>query len=240
LAPPGGQVARRPGRAWADIADKIPIVHVTFALFPSKNLVKAQKAYRLLNDLKIVLPILTLVLPGLGVFIARCPQRALIGAGLGFAASMLVLGAALLIARSVYMNGVPAGVLPADAAAAAFDILVRFIKTALRTLLVAGLIVAAGALFTGPSGPAVRTRSALSSGLGRIRRGGSGPASRWTYAHRTALRIGAVALAAHVAAARCPARMRDPHVSNTGWLTGSFWSVISSMPGLPPPGAPGC
>ena len=38
------------------IAGKIPIVHATFALFPSKNLAKAQKAYRLINDLKIVLP----------------------------------------------------------------------------------------------------------------------------------------------------------------------------------------
>jgi hypothetical protein len=181
------------------IASKIPIVHATFALFPSKNLAKAQKAYRLINDLKIVLPILALVLLGLGVLIARRPRRALIGAGLGFAASMLVLGAALLIARNLYLNSVPAGTLPPDAAAAAFDILVRFIKTALRTLLVAGLIVSAGAFFTGPSAAAVRTRHALSSGLGRLRRGGeSGPAGRWTYAHRTALRIGAVALAAVV------------------------------------------
>ena len=178
------------------IAGKIPIVHATFALFPSKNLVKAQKAYRLINDLKIVLPIVTLVLLALGVFIARRPRRALIGAGLGFAASMLVLGAALLIARNLYLGSVPASA-PADAAAAAFDILVRFIKTALRTLLVVGLVVAAGAFFTGPSAAAVRTRHALSSGLGRLRRGGqSGPASRWTYAHRHALRIGAVALAA--------------------------------------------
>src|SRR5947199_1680073 len=75
------------------IAGKIPIVHATFALFPSKNLAKAQKAYRLINDLKIVLPILTLVLLGLGVLIARRARRALIGAGLGFAASMLVLAA---------------------------------------------------------------------------------------------------------------------------------------------------
>jgi len=181
------------------IAGKIPIVHATFALFPSKNLAKAQKAYRLINDLKIVLPILTLVLLGLGVLIARRPRRALIGAGLGFAASMLVLGAALLIARNLYLNSVPAGTLPPDAAAAAFDILVRFIKTALRTLLVAGLIVAAGAFFTGPSAAAVRTRHALSSGLGRLRHGGEpGPAGRWTHAHRTALRIGAVALAALV------------------------------------------
>jgi hypothetical protein len=178
------------------IAGKIPIIHVTFALFPSKNLAKAQKAYRLINDLKIVLPILTVVLLGLGVFTARRRRRALIGAGLGLAASMLVLGAALLIARNLYLNSVPASA-PADAAAAAFDILVRFIKTALRALLVAGLVVAAGAFFTGPSVTAVRTRSALSSGLGRLRHGGeSGPAGRWTYAHRRALRIGAVALAA--------------------------------------------
>ena len=90
------------------IAGKIPIVHATVALFPSKNLVKAQKAYRLINDLKIVLPILTLVLLGLGVFAARGHRRALIGAGLGFAASMLVLGAGLAIARALYLNSVPA------------------------------------------------------------------------------------------------------------------------------------
>jgi hypothetical protein len=114
---------------------------------------------------------------------------------------MLALGAGLAIARALYLNSVPASVLPADAASAAFDILVRFIKTALRTLLVVGLIVAAGALFTGPSTAAVRTRSALSSGLGSLRRGGesaglsTGPAGRWTYAHRHALRIALVALA---------------------------------------------
>jgi len=186
------------------IVNKVPDVHTAFPLFPSKNLVKAQSAYRLINDLKIVLPILTLALLGLGVAIARRHRRALIGAGLGFAASMLVLGAALLIARAVYLSSVPASVLPADAAAAAFDILVRFIKTALRTLLVAGLVVAAGAFFTGPSAAAVRVRGWFSSGLGSIRhRGeaagvGTGSAGRWTYAHRAALRIGAVALAALV------------------------------------------
>ena len=90
------------------IAGKIPIVHATIALFPSKNLVKAQKAYRLINDLKIVLPIVTLVLLGLGVLAARRHRRALIGAGLGFAASMLVLGAGLAIARALYLNSVPA------------------------------------------------------------------------------------------------------------------------------------
>jgi hypothetical protein len=179
------------------IAGKIPIVHATFALFPSKNLAKAQKAYRLINDLKIVLPIVTVALLGLGVLAARGHRRALIGAGLGFAASMLVLGAGLAIARAIYLGSVPASA-SADAAAAAFDILVRFIRTALRTLLVAGLIVAAGAFFTGPSAAAAGTRSAFSSGLGRLRHGGesAGPAGAWTHAHRHGLRIAAVALAA--------------------------------------------
>jgi hypothetical protein len=70
---------------------------------------------------------------------------------------MLVLGAGLAIARAIYLNSAPASA-SADAAAAAFDILVRFIKTALRTLLVAGLIVAVGAFFTGPSAAAVLAR----------------------------------------------------------------------------------
>jgi hypothetical protein len=65
------------------IAAKIPIVHTKFALIPSKNLTKAQGVYRLINDLKIVLPIVTLALLGLGVFAARGHRRALIGAGSG-------------------------------------------------------------------------------------------------------------------------------------------------------------
>ena len=45
----------------------------------SFRLIKAQTGYRLLNDLKIVLPILALVLLGLGVYVARSHRRALIG-----------------------------------------------------------------------------------------------------------------------------------------------------------------
>jgi len=184
------------------IVNKLPSINPTFALFPSKDLVKAQTAYRLINDLKIVLPILSLLLIAVGVYIARGHRRALIGAGLGFAASMLVLAAGLAIARSIYLNSVPSNVLPGDAAAAAFDVLVRFIKPALRTLLVVGLVVAAAAFLTGPSVTATATRRAFSSGLGWIRRGGethgvrTGPVGAWTFAHRRGLRIGAVALAA--------------------------------------------
>jgi hypothetical protein len=184
------------------LVNSLPPIHPTIALFSSKTLVQAQTLYRVLNDLKIVLPIAALVLIAAGVYIARHHRRALIGAGLGFAASMLVLGAALLIFRGVYLNSVPNSVFPSDAAAAAFDTLVRFIRTALRALLVLGLVVAIAAFFTGPSVTAVRTRAAFGKGFNWIRSTGerrgvsTGPVGRWVYTYRTALRIGALALAA--------------------------------------------
>ena len=120
------------------LVSKLPAINPTLTLFSAKYLVKAQTGYRLINDLKIVLPILTLLLLGLGVYVARGRRRALIGAGLGVAASMLVLAAGLLIFRGIYLNSVPTSKLPADAAAALFDTLVAFIKDSLRTVLVAG------------------------------------------------------------------------------------------------------
>jgi hypothetical protein len=184
------------------IVNSLPPIHPTLALFSSKDLVRAQTLYRLINDLKIVLPILALLLIAAGVYIARGHRRALIAAGLGFAASMLVLGLGLLIARGIYLNTVPNSVLPSNAAAVIFDTFVRFIKEALRTLLLVGLVVAIGAFFTGPSVTAVRSRQAVKSGFDWIRGAGerrgvsTGPVGRWTYRYRHALRIGAVALVA--------------------------------------------
>lgn len=182
------------------LINQLPAIHPTFALFKAKNLSKGQTAYRLINDLKFVLPILCLLCLGLGIYSARRHRRALLAASLGFAAAMLVLAIGLQIARGIYLNSVPQSVLPSDAAAALFDTLVRFIKDGLRILLVLGLLVALGAFFTGPSTAAVRTRAWLASSIGRLRRASAvpglraGPAGSWTYDHRTALRIGAVAM----------------------------------------------
>jgi len=186
------------------LVNQIPEINPTVALFSAKYLVKAQSGYRALNTLKIVLPILTVVLLVAGVFVARNRRRALIGAGLGFAASMLVLGAGLAVFRSVYLSSVPSSVLPPDAAAVLYDDLVRFIREGLRLLLVVGLIIAIAAFFTGQSGAAVATRRAFSSVLGGVRTSGeraglqTGPAGRWVYAHRRALQWTAVAIAALV------------------------------------------
>jgi hypothetical protein len=182
------------------LASNIPPVSPTVALFQAKDLGKAQAGYRLIRTLKIVLPILMLALLAAGVYVARKRRRALIGAALGLAASMLVLAIGLLIARSIYLNSVPPSVLPGDAAAAAFDAMVYFIKITLRVVLAVALVVAIGAFITGPSHTAIQTRSALKSGTGWVRNFGerrgvsTGPVGEWTYAHRRGLRIGAVAL----------------------------------------------
>jgi hypothetical protein len=184
------------------IVNSLPPIHPTITLFSSKTLVQAQTLYRLINDLKWVLPFLSLILIALGVYIARHHRRALVAAGLGFAGSMVLLGAILAIFRGVYINSVPNSVVPSDAAAAAFDIMVRFIKQGLRVLLVVGLVVAIAAFFTGPSVTAVRTRGAFVKGLGWLRASGehaglrTGPVGRWTYAHRKGLRVAAASLVA--------------------------------------------
>jgi hypothetical protein len=182
------------------LASQIPPVSPTIALFQAKDLGKAQSYYRLVKTTRIVLIVLTLLLLAAGVFVARGRRRALIGAGLGLAASMLVLAIGLLIARSIYLSSVPSNVLPADAAAAAFDAFVHFIKVTLRVVLAVGLVVALGAFITGPSRMAVQIRSALKSGMDWIRNFGerrgvsTGPVGEWTYSHRRILRISAVAL----------------------------------------------
>jgi hypothetical protein len=184
------------------LAAKLPAVNPTFALFEAPDLSKAQSGYRLLTTLKWVLPFLSLALLAAGIYIARGRRRALLGAALGLSASMLVLGAALAIARGIYLNSVPQSTLPADAAAALYDTFVRFIKDGLRLLLVVGLVVAAGAFLTGPSSVAVQTRRAVTSGVDWVRtrmetRGVDlGPVGSWTAAHKRVLQIGVIALAA--------------------------------------------
>lgn len=184
------------------LVEKLPPIHPTLTLFSSKTLTQAQTLYRLINALKIVLPILTFALIGAGIYVARGRRRALIAAGLGFAASMLVLGIGLQIGRSIYLNSVPQSVLPSDAAAAAYDTLVRFIKEGLRAMLVVGLVVALAAFLTGPSATAVKTRRTVAGWFGRLRGFGdrkgvsTGPAGAWTYSHRKGLRVSTVALVA--------------------------------------------
>jgi hypothetical protein len=184
------------------LAARIPQVNASFVLFDVKNLTRAQAAFDLLNTLGIWLPIIAIVLLGVGVLVAKDHRRALVGAAVGVAAGMLGLGLSLAVFRTIYLDAVPAAVLPHDAAAVLYDTIVRFLRLGLRTVLVLALVVAAGAFVTGQSATAVRTRQGLAHGLGWLRGGAehagwrTGPVGTWVYANMTLLRIAAVTLAA--------------------------------------------
>ena len=183
------------------LAARIPEVNASFTLFQSDSITRARSAFNLLNTLGVWLPVIVLILIVLGVYVARDHRRALVGAGLGVALGMLVLALGLAIFRSIYLNGVPADVLPHDAAAVLYDTIVRFLRAGLRTVLVLGLVVAAGAFLTGQSVTAVRTRESLARAIGWLQGGAeqaglrTGPVGGWVHRHKRALRIGAVVAA---------------------------------------------
>jgi hypothetical protein len=184
------------------VAARIPTVNASFVLFQSEDITRARSGFNLLNTLGVWLPVIAIVLLVLGVYVAKDHRRALVGAALGVAASMVVLALALTVFRSIYLDAVPAAVLPHDAAAVLYDTIVRFLRLGLRTVLVLGLVVAAGAFLSGQSVTAVRTRQGLSNAIGWLAGGAeragfsTGPVGTWMYANKKALRIGAVALAA--------------------------------------------
>jgi hypothetical protein len=184
------------------VAARIPEVQASFVLFQSADITRARSAFNLLNTLGVWLPILVLVLLVLGVYVAKDHRRALVGAALGVAVAMVVLALGLAVFRSIYLDAVPATVLPHDAAAVLYDTIVRFLRLGLRTILVLALVVAAGAFLSGGSVTAVRTRQGLAGAIGWLQGSAehaglrTGPVGTWVGANKRALRIGAVAIAA--------------------------------------------
>ena len=202
LAPFIETVKARLAEGGFDLAERIPEVNASFVLFDVKNLTQARSAFDLLNTLGIWLPIIAIVLLGIGVFVAKDHRRALVGAAVGVAVAMVGLGLALAVFRTIYLDALPAAVLPHDAAAVLYDTIVAYLRLGLRTVLVLALVVAAGAFLTGQSATALRTRQRLTAGIGRLRGGATqagwrtGPVGTWVYTNKKVLRIAAVTLAA--------------------------------------------
>jgi hypothetical protein len=184
------------------VAARIPEVDASFVLFQSADITRARSGFNLLNTLGVWLPVVAIVLLVLGVYVAKDHRRATVGAALGVAISMVVLALGLAVFRSIYLDAVPASVLPHDAAAVLYDTIIRFLRLGIRTVFVLALVVAAGAFLSGQSVTAVRTREGLSHAVGWLAGGAeragfsTGPVGTWVYANKKVLRIGAVALAA--------------------------------------------
>jgi hypothetical protein len=179
------------------IFDRVPAnaLATSFVLMDSQELERAQRGLRLLKALAIVLPILVFACLGAAIALSRRRRRTLLQASLGLAASMVVLGLALIAARSAYVNAVAGPGLPEDAATAFYDIVVHWLRIGIRAIFAVALLVAAGAFLTGPSRAAVGIRTWFTGLVGRaagttgVR---SSPAGRWVGDNRRPLRIAAI------------------------------------------------
>jgi len=184
------------------VFERVPasVVSTSFVLMESKQLERTQRGVRLLDTLSWLLPLLVAVFIGAAVAISRRRRRTVLQAGLGIAASMVVLGLLLLLGRSIYVDKV-AGALPEDAARAFFDITVHWFRIGIRAIFAIALLVAAGAFLTGPSRAAVGIRRRFSGVVGGaagetgVRSSATG---RWVGENRTALRIASILVPAVV------------------------------------------
>ncbi|MFF0480346.1 hypothetical protein [Streptomyces sp. NPDC004435] len=168
LAPVIERVKERLIDGGLTVASNIPEIHTDFTVLRSDDIGKAKTGFALLQSLGLWLPVIAVLCVAGGVLLAVRRRRALVAAALGFALAALVLGIALTVFRTVYLNALPASVSPA-AAGSVYDTLVRFLRTSVRVCAVLGVLVALAAWLSGPSRPAVLVRGLWHSGIAATR-----------------------------------------------------------------------
>ena len=169
LGPIVEDVKSRLAAAGFSLAERVPDFTAQFTLFESSDITKAQTAFRLLSALARALPIVAILLLAGAVLAARHRRRMLVIGSLVVAASMLLLGLALNAFRIVYLDAIPSGQLPPDAAGAVYDQLVSFIRLALRAVLVLFLAVALVAWVSGPEPAPTAVRRGTTRALDAVR-----------------------------------------------------------------------
>ena len=140
-----------------------------FEVFDASSIESAQSLVRLLDKISTVLGVLVFVFLAIALALSGNRRRTLLRWGIGLFFAMAFTAIAIALSRNAYLNAVSSDDLPRTSAGAAFDILVRFLRNAVRVLAVLGVIVAIGAFLTGDSRLAVGIR-------GRARRLVSGRA----------------------------------------------------------------
>ncbi|MEX2984294.1 hypothetical protein [Streptomyces sp. C36] len=184
-------------------AANIPDVDKTIPLFQTDKLNDAQAAMRLLNVVGTWLPVTVIALAALAVWSAPAHRVTLMTAAIGIGVMMVLLLVGLAVVRHIYLDSVPPSTLPPDAAASAYDTLVRFLRDGTRTVLVIAVITAVAAYLYGPGRGArfvrsVSTRATGASGRAMAHSGlRTGATGHWLQTHRrwtTGVVIAAAAL----------------------------------------------
>ncbi|MER6094435.1 hypothetical protein ABT154_00925 [Streptomyces sp. NPDC001728] len=168
LAPVIDRVKQRLVESGLTVAGKIPEIHTNFTVVQSKDIGKVKTAFGLLQKMGMWLPVIAVLLVVGGVLLAVGRRRTLVAAALGVAVAAVILGVALTVFRTVYLNALPATVSPA-AAGSLYDTLIRYLRTSVRVYATLGVLLALAAWLSGPSRPAVLTRKLWDDGISATR-----------------------------------------------------------------------
>lgn len=169
LAPVVNSAKQRLDDHGMTVASKIPEMHTRVTLLESDAVGLARTDLHLVRPAGAWLPVTTLLLAAGGVLLATRRRRALMTAALALAGGALLLGIGLTVFRSLYLDRLPE-IIPQPAATAVFDALVRFLRTAVRVIVVVGVVVALSAWLSGPGRWPVRAQALWTGGIGGVRR----------------------------------------------------------------------
>jgi hypothetical protein len=145
------------------LADKIPstTAQVRLPVGDVSAIQQLKSTLHLLNVLAYLLPLLALACFIGAVFLMRDRRRGVVVVGVIVAGAALLVGVGLAVGRESYLNAATDGGANPETAAVLFDTLVRFLRNGLRVFFLIGVLLALGAVITGPSTWAVRTRTTV-------------------------------------------------------------------------------
>jgi hypothetical protein len=168
----------------------IPKGQAEIVLFQSELVTQLQTAFRILDQLWIVLPIAFLVVAAAAVAVSVRRRRTVVEIGLAVAAGTLLLLAGLHYARREYLSAATDLDFDGEAAESVFDTIVSKLETWTWVLLVVALVVAAVAFFSDPRKLEWVARRLHGDEVAN--RSGVAP---WVRAHRLPLGVGGAAIA---------------------------------------------
>jgi hypothetical protein len=166
-------------------------VNNQIVLLDSDQLSKAQDAVDAFDKLALALPILTIALFAVAVLLSGNRRRTILRTGLGIALSVALVLTLFNVARTVYLNALGPDV-NQTSAAHVYDQLLEFLRTALRSIFVLGIITAIGAWLAGPGQTATTIRdSTVGLFRGRGRRPDAQPSriAAFVSRYRSPLRV---------------------------------------------------
>ena len=126
-------------------------VNRQIVLFESEDLRKGQGAVDLLDKVANYLPFVALILLAIALWLSGNRRRTILRTALGIALGMALLLTLFNLGRTVYLDALPASVRQ-DSAAAIYDQVLSFLRTAVRTVFILAIIVAIAAWLAGPVG----------------------------------------------------------------------------------------